>query len=540
MRTMLNVIILAAGDISSKLPFLVPKSRSPALVPINTRPLVFYLIEFYRSIGGCSVNIFVAHDQLEAVVSELLSFKDECQIYPLPKTEGVNESLKMAVAMVSEAEEVVVNLVTTIPVRLPQTNEVQISNKVTPYQVCSNIILKAGGVVFSPKKEPLKEPGYPFTGIFRVRTDDLIKALGRTKISDDLLYVVMSLGESLPLKYVKVDWKDCGHEINYYETRSRLISSRTFNNITVSPEKGILRKASRQADKLRQEFEYMLFLPVDIQVYFPRILTGFQETGKEAGFFEMEYYGYPNVAEYQLYWEVSPANWYRIFSRLQNVLREFKKYTTHIGPDTSGKIYFDKTRLRVQEYHEQLKRSGRDISWFNGETIINGVTCKPISELWGAVEERARSIYRQDDFCIIHGDFCFNNMLYDLPSGVLRLVDPRGSFGIDSMSIYGDQKYDLAKLAHSAGGGYDYFVNDLFEISIDDRHFNYSLNLRENQALIDMLCRQTIAELGYDEDDIRFIMGLLFVSMCALHYESTQRQQAMYVHGLRILNEVLV
>ena len=104
------------------------------------------LIDFYRSIKDCSINIFVAHDQLDAVISDLSSYKNDCHIYPFPKTEGVNESLKLALRMVPEGDEVVVNPVTTIPVSLPRINEVQIAEKSIRYRICSNIILKGGRV----------------------------------------------------------------------------------------------------------------------------------------------------------------------------------------------------------------------------------------------------------------------------------------------------------------------------------------------------------------------------------------------------------
>jgi Ser/Thr protein kinase RdoA (MazF antagonist) len=45
---------------------------------------------------------------------------------------------------------------------------------------------------------------------------------------------------------------------------------------------------------------------------------------------------------------------------------------------------------------------------------------------------------------IIHGDLFFGNMLYDVNSETLKILDPRGNFGIDG--IYGDIRYDIAKI----------------------------------------------------------------------------------------------
>jgi hypothetical protein len=530
---------LAAGDISKKLPFLISGNCSPSLIPINTKPLIFYLLEFYRAFENCRIHIFVSANQLETVRTEISAFEKICSLYPLPGTRGVNHSLKMAVNMVPKAEETVINLVTTIPIIMPKLNEVQVSKNITQYKICSNIIPLKKGTMFVPKSMPQKKTGHPFTGIFRVKTTDLQYALDRTEIDDDLLYVVMNLAQITSLQYKKVDWKDCGHEINYYETKSKLISARTFNEITVSLDKGILRKTSRHVDKLQDEYHYIKSLPREIQVYFPRIITDFHKENTGKGFFEMEFYGYPNLVEYRLYWKLDSAHWYRIFSRLQDVLKELKKQKGTISRNAFAEIYLEKTHRRFKNFYGQLKKAGEDTSWLDREIFVNNVKCQPLDSLWDLLEKKIISLYHPGDFCIIHGDFCFNNILYDMPSGMLRFVDPRGNFGNTGTTIYGDQKYDLAKLAHSALGGYDYFVNELFAIEREGYHFHYRLNLRENNELITDLCLETVKNLGYRVNDIQFIMGLLFVSMCSLHKESRQRQQALFIHGLSILNNSL-
>ena len=50
---------------------------------------------------------------------------------------------------------------------------------------------------------------------------------------------------------------------------------------------------------------------------------------------------------------------------------------------------------------------------------------------------------------------------------------------------------------------------------------------------------EMLLDAGYDVRAIRFIEGLLFLSMLPLHQGRPQRQQMMYFTGLRLLNEVL-
>jgi hypothetical protein len=40
-------------------------------------------------------------------------------------------------------------------------------------------------------------------------------------------------------------------------------------------------------------------------------------------------------------------------------------------------------------------------------------------------------------------------------------------------------------------------------------------------------------------DIIRLVQGLIFVGMCARHYDSTDRQMIMYLTGIKNLNEAV-
>ena len=44
---------------------------------------------------------------------------------------------------------------------------------------------------------------------------------------------------------------------------------------------------------------------------------------------------------------------------------------------------------------------------------------------------------------VIHGDFCFSNILYDFKSQSIKVIDPRGVNMAGEYSIYGDIRYDV-------------------------------------------------------------------------------------------------
>src|SRR6185312_1035687 len=119
---------------------------------------------------------------------------------------------------------------------------------------------------------------------------------------------------------------------------------------------------------------------------------------------------------------------------------------------------------------------------------------------------------------------------------LFKFIDPRGSFG--ESGIYGDGRYDMAKLLHSLDGGYDFFVHDMFRLERDGNKISLQQFFPSTRgAVLDTF--QKIFGRDYDLKEVRTLEGLLFLSMCALHKDNPSRQFAMFATGLRILNQVL-
>jgi hypothetical protein len=153
------------------------------------------------------------------------------------------------------------------------------------------------------------------------------------------------------------------------------------------------------------------------------------------------------------------------------------------------------------------------------------------------LNQAVKSLISHTKGCIIHGDFCFSNILYDLNNQIIRLIDPRGSFG--EPGIYGDPRYDMAKLRHSIAGMYDYIVSDLFEINETETGFEGKIFNDSAQDELISEFDNLLTEFGYDPKEIAIIEGLLFISMLPLHQDKPQRQKMMYIKGLQLLNQTL-
>lgn len=356
-------------------------------------------------------------------------------------------------------------------------------------------------------------------------------ATGGRELSD----VLLKYNNKYPISTRQAsDWFDFGHIDNFVDARWRLIQPRYFNSLSFNPILNTVTKNSRNTEKLMDELMWYQNIPDRLKVLTPRLIEYTQNDGELQ--ITQEYYGYPTLAELYVYGEMPLDTWTSIIRRVLRIHHEFRSYPGHVDYDQARQMYLEKTQHRLSEMQslDDNWRSilSRDYLWLNGRKLQN------YNLLYPALERAIEKLVSTVKGTVIHGDLCFSNILYDLNNQIVRLIDPRGSFG--RKGIYGDPRYDIAKLRHSVSGLYDFIVADLFEIEESDGSFRaavFSDNLPE--ALTERL-DNLIIDSGYDVREIRLIEGLLFLSMVPLHNDRPQRQQLMYLTGLKLLNEVLI
>ena len=533
---MTDVIILANGSVNEKLPFLNLQKECPALMPVHTKPILFYILEFYKDKPIDKIYLVISSEFAEEISSTLIF--ENISIVSCPPTKGVNETLKYVVNKVKLADDIIVNLVTTIPTSYPLEGEVQIGNKERYDGIGSGIVLAENSVKFAYKDILPNENGFPFTGIFRVNNKALIKAITDINVYDDLLRVVSAIFEKQNLDFKKCEWIDCGHEISFYKAKEKLLQSRPFNSVKVYSPYGIIEKHSSEREKLKNEFDYINALPDNLKILFPRITSEFTETDNSSCY-SMEFYGYPNLAEFQLFWKIHNSQWAKIFKSLDEVLTLFSSYSNDLSYNDFISFYFDKTFKRVEEFRKFCENKSQNFLRFDGVVEVNDIECDSFFNLIERIRAKLDSIYDSNFGCIMHGDFCFNNILYDIPSGTIRLIDQRGSYGESKNGIWGDRVYDLAKFAHSSIGMYDYLANGLFSLSKDDQSYRIEFFSNNNSQYLRSLTHDLIRKNNFETKDIEFIIGLLFVSMSPMHSDSFIKQVSMYLHGLKYINNSL-
>ena len=175
-----------------------------------------------------------------------------------------------------------------------------------------------------------------------------------------------------------------------------------------------------------------------------------------------EYYGYPTLAELYVYGEIQADTWISILNQVLKIQNEFSKYTGDLDPSNIRIMYMDKTETRLNQLSSQSK-FWKHLLALN-EINLNGHVLKNIPLLMNDISNYIDRMIKTSSFNIIHGDLCFSNILFDVTHQIIRLIDPRGSFGVKG--IYGDPMYDIAKLRHSVNGLYDFITSNMFNIKI--------------------------------------------------------------------------
>ncbi|MCX6770002.1 MAG: sugar phosphate nucleotidyltransferase [Candidatus Micrarchaeota archaeon] len=536
----METIIPAAGSNHSKiLPF--SESLPDALIPLNGKPVLDYILDELGRHGIRDVSIVVnASDEQKFSRAKAKYGGDQpLRVIPVSNSRSLLDTIAAAGGARGGNEGVFVVLSDTI-----FHSKLDFTRSTLYYKITEDVFrwcvaeTAYDGVVTRLINKPQVYEGKPHSllGLYYFSDAPLFfdclaeaRGAGECEISS-VIERMMARGHRVFLKECD-DWVDCGSVDNYYRAKRMLLQSRHFNSVKVNELFNIITKSSVDADKLEAECQWYLGLPPQLQSFTPRVFSFSRQKGKPAEL-AMEYYGHPSLSEYFVYTFIPLDIWKSIFSHLFGMLDAFKSYKGSLSQEDFGAIYGEKTDERVGQLRASSDYWAR---WLEQEEVeINGKRCLG----WPSVKKRMvrEKFYSERDTAIMHGDLCFTNILYDLNGHTVKLVDPRGTFG--KRGIYGDVKYDLAKLRHSAHGQYDFIINDLFSLREKNGSFEYEMLSSEWASGVAQALDARIARMGYDIRTIQKIEALLFLTMIPLHSDKPQRQKMMGARALELFSEV--
>ena len=537
----IDVVILCAGNINyNELP--IGTNYSNSMIPVNGKPVIAWVIDNLIEQNTRSITIVVRSDDFK--LKKYIN--DRYHLYGIAISEldivgTILDSLHLGLENISLENPVKILLGDSLIYgeSIDSEDTVLVSKVNETRRWCISLIDQDGFISdFVEKKETCIDPAFAVIGQYNIKySSDLFSCLEYAieNSLSEMSHLLNLYSKLHPIKVQEVsNWIDFGHIDKFAEARQKLIQSRYFNSLIVNPLFGTITKCSLNSEKLENEKYWYENIPKELQVLAPRVVDYYNSDGKFC--LVQEYYGYPALSDLYVYGEMPFDFWTTILNKVMQTHEILRNYGTNIHSSNVQEMYINKTWNRVDSLKNQ-NPFWNDIFSYN-EILINGKELNNLSELKILINKKGNELSNNVSGSIIHGDLCFSNILYDINCQIMKLIDPRGNFGING--IYGDPRYDIAKLRHSVCGYYDYIVAQLFCLDQSENIFSFKIYVDENSFKINNYFDNLVQKYGYNMDDVKFIEGLLFISMLPYHKDDLSRQKALYLQGLSLLNEVLL
>lgn len=172
---------------------------------------------------------------------------------------------------------------------------------------------------------------------------------------------------------------------------------------------------------------------------------------------------------------------------------------------TCTDFYFKKTQDRLNQFRVKY-------SDWSEPSEVNGVPVKPIDEYLQMIDWD--KLCSNTQWAFIHGDFQFENVIYNADTDAFTAIDWRTDFGGDS---YGDLYYDLAKML----GG---ILLDYQAVKADKLEYTENAEIAKLNdcgiANADEYARQLAnfcITASLDWDKIRLLVPVIYLNMSPLH-----------------------
>ena len=205
----------------------------------------------------------------------------------------------------------------------------------------------------------------------------------------------------------------------------------------------------------------------------------------------------------------------------------------------------DTFSLKEAYYNKTMDRIGKiqDLVPFATDPyiVVNGRKCRNVFFYKRELEKKLEELNNTcEDFAFIHGDNTFSNMMVRM-NGEPVLIDPRGYFGF--MELYGDIRYDWAKLYYSIVGNYDRFNLKRFRLRIEepsafdnDKAGRVTLNI-ESEGWEDME-RDFFELTGADPKEIKLLHAVIWLSLTTYAWQDFDSICGAFYNGIYYLEEV--
>lgn len=232
------------------------------------------------------------------------------------------------------------------------------------------------------------------------------------------------------------NWLDTGEIETLLDTRSKLLNSREDNSIRIDFFEGKVIKTGPRVEN--ESFWYNQILPTPAEKFIPRVYSA------SANKVELEYVPAKTIQQIFTYEDCHKD---MISFILKSALHKYQMAfsDTQIDDNVSVYMFYDKAKSRLKEIAKY--------------EFIDKEEIKELEDFLDSDEYQQMLKSHLGRSQIIHGDFHFGNILFDINSNKMWMIDPRGNWD-NKCSIYGAAAYDYAKFYQSACCEYMWVINN--------------------------------------------------------------------------------
>ena len=531
----MNYIIVQAGGKGTRLGYLT-KNKPKALAPVENLPMLFHLFRKYPN----ARFIIIADYKYEVLKEYLRSFADVKYIVVKASGTGTCGGIKQAIDLVPDNEQLMliwsdlilpdsfslpdeyktsvdydkfnedvstqaeyvpdyVGLSTTFPCRWKYENGEFTEDVSTKFGV-------AGFFLFHDKSVLTDVP----------KSGELVRWMQRSCLNFQVLSLAGTREFGLLGDYEKLE----------------TIKTRPFNKITLNGNVLTKTPVDEQGRKLaaRESFWYKKAKEFNI-TGIPKIYS--------TNPLRMEYIKGRNIYEYEPH-NLDKTQKLMILESLISTLTELHSSSSIPSDAFSLKeAYFNKTMQRLSKI-EYLIPFARE-----KYIVVNGRKCRNVYFYRNELE-KALDQLKTERFSFIHGDCTFSNLMIR-DNGSPVLIDPRGYFGFTE--LYGDERYDWAKLYYSIVGNYDHFNLKKFSLDIGGHSMINGETIKDlNSAEIKLSIESNGWEdmepdffklINVDEYEIKLLHAVIWLSLTTYAWQDYDSICGAFYNGLYYLEEVL-
>ncbi len=174
--------------------------------------------------------------------------------------------------------------------------------------------------------------------------------------------------------------------------------------------------------------------------------------------------------------------------------------------DICNNFYYKKTIDRINLYYKNFSMSDE-------ATVINGKNLPKLSEIINKLDWNNIICGLIGGF---HGDFHFENILYDKENDKFTFLDWRQNFG--GRLDFGDIYYDLAKLLHGLIICHELIAQNKYSVEINKNIINYTFERKPVLIQCEEYFYLWLKENNFDVKKVKQLCALIYLNIAALHH----------------------